>query len=132
MKNIKIILSFIIVFIFICGLSCLKNNSVPPNVKTPVTPADLRTEKLLQEKTEFDNAMKQVAATDSDFDGIINTDETKYGTSPTSADTDGDGLLDKDEIFIYHTNPLKADTDGDGKSDGYEVRHGTSPTTTNK
>lgn len=40
--------------------------------------------------------------------------------SPT-ADTDGDGISDGDEIDTYQTNPLNQDTDGDGLDDGDEV-----------
>ena len=64
---------------------------------------------------------------DKDFDGILDSEEVKYGTSSTSSDTDSDGILDRDEINIYKTNPLKADTDGDGYNDGYEVRRGYNP-----
>jgi hypothetical protein len=38
------------------------------------------------------------------------------------ADTDGDGLSDFEEIFVYHTDPLDRDTDGDGLLDGWEVK----------
>ena len=55
---------------------------------------------------------------DDDADGLPNDLEAKYGTNPTKADTDGDGLSDYDEITKYHTNPLKADSDGDGIPDG--------------
>jgi hypothetical protein len=41
-------------------------------------------------------------------------------------DTDGDGLLDGDEV-ARGTNPLTADTDGDGYSDKTEVDGGTDP-----
>lgn len=75
----------------------------------------------------FSAAIQKVSATDQDLDGLTDAQEKQYGTDPTKADTDGDGILDKDEIMIYHTNPLKADTDGDGFSDGYEVRHGLNP-----
>ena len=44
-----------------------------------------------------------------------------------SADTDGDGLLDSEEIDTYGTDPLVADTDGDGLNDGDEVENGTDP-----
>ncbi|MDP9237921.1 MAG: hypothetical protein M3P30_11100 [Chloroflexota bacterium] len=37
---------------------------------------------------------------------------------PCTADSDGDGLTDKDEIDLFNTNPANADTDGDGISDG--------------
>ena len=41
--------------------------------------------------------------------------------APYFPDTDGDGLLDHEEIYIYGTDPLNPDTDGDGCSDGDEV-----------
>lgn len=36
-------------------------------------------------------------------------------------DTDGDGLSDWDELFIYSTSPYLEDTDGDGLSDYEEI-----------
>ena len=96
----------------------IKNNRGNQNIQTDAE---------AEQKAAFTEFIKSVAASDKDFDGIIDQDELKYGTSPTSADTDGDGLLDKTEIEVYKTNPLKADTDGDGKKDGYEVRHGANP-----
>lgn len=65
---------------------------------------------------------------DTDGDGLTNRDEQQRGTDPTKADTDGDGLTDMEEVQTYHTDPLKADTDGDKLSDGEEVnRYGTDP-----
>jgi len=44
---------------------------------------------------------------DTDGDGISDWDELFiYGTSPYLEDTDGDGLSDYEEIFVYKTNPL--------------------------
>jgi hypothetical protein len=42
--------------------------------------------------------------------------------SAGSADSDGDGLSDFEERFIYFTDPENQDTDGDGLTDGQEVR----------
>ncbi len=42
-------------------------------------------------------------------------------------DTDGDGLSDYDEIYIYHTSPYLADTDSDGIDDKTEVYAGADP-----
>ena len=75
--------------------------------------------------------------------------ETWTETSPTKADSDGDGLSDgygEDKNFngridgdannnrVYdageqwtETNPLKADTDGDGLPDGWESQYGLDP-----
>lgn len=40
---------------------------------------------------------------------------------PAQIDTDGDGLSDEAERFVYHTDPARPDTDGDGVPDGVEV-----------
>ncbi len=63
------------------------------------------------------------AFTDSDDDGLPDVVETlEFGTHPENPDTDGDGLLDGDEVFEF-TDPLKADTDGDGVSDRAEIKN---------
>jgi hypothetical protein len=42
---------------------------------------------------------------------------------PSSVDTDGDGILDNDELDVYGTDPDRTDTDGDGISDGEELEY---------
>ena len=42
-------------------------------------------------------------------------------------DSDGDGLSDYHEIYIYRTNVYSQDTDGDGEVDQVEVVNGTDP-----
>ena len=43
-------------------------------------------------------------------------------------DTDGDGLSDYEENYIYKTDPFEVDTDGDNLNDKKEVDLGTDPT----
>lgn len=65
---------------------------------------------------------------DMDQDGLTNEHEELLGTDPTVADTDADGLLDGEEVFVYHTNPKIADSDSDGLIDGMEIKvHNTDP-----
>ena len=45
----------------------------------------------------------------------------------TSADSDGDGLSDREEIEIYGTQPNHLDSDSGGLRDGDEVRRGADP-----
>ena len=42
-------------------------------------------------------------------------------------DTDGDGLNDFDELYIYGSSPYLADTDSDGLTDKQEIDRGTNP-----
>lgn len=42
-------------------------------------------------------------------------------------DTDGDGLMNENEIMKWHSDPLKIDTDGDEYSDKTEVTNGYNP-----
>lgn len=64
---------------------------------------------------------------DTDKDGLPDKMEKEYGTDPAKADTDGDGLSDYEEIYLFGTNPLNPDTDGDGYKDGEEVKAGYNP-----
>lgn len=64
---------------------------------------------------------------DSDKDGLDDVRERELGTDPFNPDTDGDGLIDGDEVIIWKTDPLNPDTDGDGYSDGVEVKSGYNP-----
>lgn len=66
---------------------------------------------------------------DIDKDGLLNTDEEMMGTDPENPDSDGDGIIDGDEVHVYKTNPTNKDTDGDMLSDYEEIKnHKTDPT----
>ncbi len=67
---------------------------------------------------------------------VTNTSSTNYwtqmypcllATPSATKDSDGDGLNDYDEVYVYFTNPCKADTDGDGYSDKTEIDSGYNP-----
>jgi len=47
--------------------------------------------------------------------------ERSSGVLP-GRDSDGDGVIDFDEVKRFHTNPRNPDSDGDGVSDLYEIR----------
>lgn len=42
-------------------------------------------------------------------------------------DSDKDGIMDVEEVTVYHTDPLRPDTDNDGFNDAEEIRNGFSP-----
>jgi Big-like domain-containing protein/thrombospondin type 3 repeat protein len=69
---------------------------------------------------------------DTDGDTLIDGDEVDiYGTDPSDSDTDGDGLGDGEEVNTTGTDPLVPDTDGDSLTDGEEVNtYGTDPNDT--
>ncbi|NHK30620.1 MAG: hypothetical protein FK730_04670 [Asgard group archaeon] len=64
---------------------------------------------------------KDVDLDDFDGDGLTNEQERIYNTDPHSNDTDFDGLLDGDEVFVYFTIPNRSDSDSDGICDTYEL-----------
>lgn len=64
---------------------------------------------------------------DFDADGLTNGMEYEKKTDPFCSDTDGDTLIDGDEISIYGTDPLVVDTDGDGLEDPDEIYFDTDP-----
>lgn len=66
----------------------------------------------------------------AEFNHTVTADVTATATfGPDTADTDGDGLTNYDEVVIYQTQVDDDDTDNDGMPDGVEVNQtGTSPT----
>lgn len=64
-------------------------------------------------------------ADDADADGVTDRGEANFGSDATLPDTDGDGLGDADEIYLYGTDPADIDSDDDGASDPDEVNAGT-------
>jgi hypothetical protein len=64
---------------------------------------------------------------DTDGDGLLDGEEMRYGSNINLPDSDGDGLLDGEEVHTYGTSPILADSDGDGMKDGEEIRAGTDP-----
>ena len=67
---------------------------------------------------------------DADGDLTCDTEERFGPTRPIFADSDADGLSDREEIDgadfagddgVRYTDPLRIDTDGDGRNDGDEV-----------
>lgn len=52
----------------------------------------------------FDRKQSQYG--DWDNDGLTNLQEYQFGTNPKAADSDGDGLSDRNELFVYQTDPL--------------------------
>ncbi len=61
-----------------------------------------------------------VAARDTDGDGVSDNEEKHGGMDPRSPDTDGDILTDNDEWNVIYSDPKNQDSDGDGTQDGFE------------
>lgn len=66
------------------------------------------------------DAAVNVAAQDTDGDGVTDNEERHGGIDPRQPDTDGDTLTDNQEWNIIYSDPSNQDTDGDGTQDGFE------------
>ena len=70
---------------------------------------------------------------DTDGDALLDGDEVNlYETNPTNTDTDNDTIGDFQEIFAFdlgsrYSDPTKADSDNDGMPDPYELANGFDP-----
>ncbi len=72
---------------------------------------------IWEEKYGFNTTDPSDVYLDIDNDNLNNFEEYFYKTDPTNSDTDGDGLLDGEEIKVYYTNATNPDTDGDNYND---------------
>lgn len=67
------------------------------------------------------NVIAYFVAIDTDGDGLSDEEERRIGTNPGYTDTDRDGLNDYEEVKVKKTDPLSPDTDGDGVIDGDDL-----------
>lgn len=56
----------------------------------------------------YNDYSQAMMTADFDGDNLTNEQESRYETSPRRMDTDGDGVSDYAELFIYGTSPTKA------------------------
>jgi len=64
---------------------------------------------------------------DGDGDSVPACDIGAFEYAPSGQDSDGDGLSDYDEVYLYGINPSLADSDADGMDDNLEMIAGTDP-----
>lgn len=61
------------------------------------------------------------------YAGSAKWDRAGKSTASALIDTDGDGISDGDEVFLYGSDPRLLDTDQDGRTDYQEIQEGTDP-----
>ena len=65
-----------------------------------------------------------LSSEESDLKGFTKLEKYEMGLNPgNDSDTDGDGLLDREEIEVYFSDPLKRSTSGDLYTDYYKVHN---------
>lgn len=80
------------------------------------------------QETYDDIATWLTSVPDTDGEGLDDDVEVYiYGTDPNDWDSDNDGLSDADEVLYFGTNPLAWSTDGDILSDANEIAWGYDP-----
>lgn len=73
------------------------------------------------------NSRVPLSPDDTDKERDVFLTANPLSTYDPTADDDGDGLSNRDELMVYFTHYFKADSDGDGVNDGDEVANGTDP-----
>ncbi|MBT5807827.1 hypothetical protein HOI18_00965 [Candidatus Uhrbacteria bacterium] len=78
------------------------------------------------------NLMRPIQVQIAEFyagEGFLTEDqrESEELEAAKVSDTDGDGLVDYDELYIYKTSPYLTDSDSDGYDDNQEVFSGNDP-----
>ncbi|MCH2060961.1 MAG: hypothetical protein MK183_10075 [Verrucomicrobiales bacterium] len=81
----------------------------------------------LSDLDEFEEYGSDPTEADTDNDGLSDSADVAAGASPTEADTDNDGLDDGEEVNDHGSDPAEFDTDGDGVGDGAEIAFNTDP-----
>ena len=99
---------------FSLGESIISSDLLHPNGEGYEEMADL----LIARLQEISNEERPA---DSDSDGIYDFAETQFGANAALPDTDGDGITDGQEVFVYGSSPISLDSDEDGLSDSLEV-----------
>ena len=90
-KFIIVILSIVVIIVGVYGFQIWQKN--------------IRAEKQKQELAKIEEYAKSNINTDTDNDGLMDWEESKFGTDPRNPDTDKDGTLDGIEV-AEGRNPL--------------------------
>jgi hypothetical protein len=81
----------------------------------------------LQWKAFGDLLTGALAENDFDADGLSDLDELRLVTNPRNPDSDGDALMDGEEISLYGTDPNAFSSDASGQGDLWKLLNGLAP-----
>ncbi len=121
-----VLAAVVVVSLVVLGIAYYMQNRVDNTVVDEITTDVENIDTIVPVETPVLNPVTPVITEpiiDSDGDGLLDKDEIRFGTDPKMSDTDLDGLTDRQEVQIHMTDPLQKDTDGDSFSDGEEVRN---------
>lgn len=140
-KVLKIAIFVVVVAILVLGSYLVYTNFIKKDKVADLSNNE-NNQLVNEEKVDQDLQSNQITNNNNEDDFIVpvserqnleplveekNNQEPALETDLRNMDSDGDGLSDYDEIYIYKTNPNLVDTDGDGYSDYEEVTNGYNP-----
>ncbi|MEE8389604.1 MAG: hypothetical protein V3S14_02260, partial [Anaerolineae bacterium] len=103
--------------------------SQTPNIQSPLSSIQFQKLSAQATTTSTTSSIDELDTTDTDGDGLIDSEEEDWGTCASADDTacddptdsDGDGLNDYTEVYHLGTHPALTDTDGDSITDTLEI-----------
>jgi hypothetical protein len=122
-KKLTLPLKLLICLLFISVFTICYSNNEKSSISIAEEPT--REEPISSTVKVIQNKVKEIELNDDlddfDNDGIPDHEERRYDCDPFDPDSDDDGLLDGEEVYLYNSAPMLNDTDFDGLGDYVEV-----------
>ncbi|MEI6478917.1 MAG: Ig-like domain-containing protein [bacterium] len=107
-----------------------QNQLIKDGINTSIKKIAGDISKATKKNVSLDSVSQNISQS---LDTFVQTDSPKFDALKNDhvdlmyKDSDGDGVSDYDEIYVYHTDPYKANTAGGSLNDGQKILQGFNP-----
>ena len=133
-KKVIIWSSVVVIILLISGYFILQTRKDDSKLDIPILEESSKEPEnsIIEEANKSENNIQKIDdnndKTEINLKETAISNDTEYiNNTPTELDSDGDGLSDEDELYVYFTHPSDKDTDGDSFTDKQEIDGGYDP-----